>query len=96
VAIGPDEIRRIAELASLDLDRSAEAFDLQLCAILDHVAMLDELDVTDDAPPIAFGTTGQQRLRDDDVCPGPGAEAALENAPDAAAGHFRVPKVVES
>jgi aspartyl-tRNA(Asn)/glutamyl-tRNA(Gln) amidotransferase subunit C len=94
VAIGPDEVRRIADLANLDLDRSTESLSAELGAILDYVAMLDELDVTD-VPPTSFGAAQEQRLRDDEIRPGPGAGRAIGNAPDGAAGYFRVPRVVD-
>jgi len=94
VAISSDEVRRIAALANLELDRSTESLRERLRSILDHVALLDELDVAD-VSPTSFGCGDAQRVREDEVRPSLSAERAVENAPDPAAGHFRVPRVVE-
>ena len=92
--IEANEVRRIAVLAKLDLDdEQTETFRHQLESILDHVALLDELDVADVAPTAS--TLRQPRPRREDRVGGmlPGGQA-LRSAPDADEGHFRVPKVI--
>jgi aspartyl-tRNA(Asn)/glutamyl-tRNA(Gln) amidotransferase subunit C len=95
LAIDLAELRRIAALAQLELD-DAEATELcaQLEAILDHVAVLGQLDV-DGVPPTSFAAGADKPLREDEVQPGLSRAEALGNAPDAAAGHFRVPQVLD-
>ena len=92
--IDSGEVRRIAALARLDLDdETVETFRHQLQAILDHVAMLDSLGV-DRIPPTSHARAESTPLRADEVQPSLTESEALRNAPDAAAGQFRVPKVI--
>ncbi|MCI0487928.1 MAG: Asp-tRNA(Asn)/Glu-tRNA(Gln) amidotransferase subunit GatC [Blastocatellia bacterium] len=96
--ITKDDVENIAMLARLELtDEETEAFTRQLGSILDYIDKLDELD-TADVPRIspcstASGDTEYAR-RDDVVRPGLGQRLATENAPDAEAGYFKVPKVI--
>lgn len=95
VAIDADQVRRIAELAHLELDETTvERFRHQLEAILEYVARLDSLGV-DRIPPTSHVAVDAAPLRADEVGPCLTAEEALANAPDAAAGHFRVPPVIQ-
>jgi aspartyl-tRNA(Asn)/glutamyl-tRNA(Gln) amidotransferase subunit C len=96
LAIDSAEVRRIAALANLELDaETIEIFRDQLQSILDYVAMLDELDVSS-IPPTAYSVERRQPLREDEAQPSLRIEQALENAPGAAAGHFRVPRVLDA
>lgn len=89
-----EEVRRIALLARLELDEATlVAFRSQLRSILDYVAMLDDIDVRSTAPTSWARSVGQP-LREDEEQASLSAEEALCNAPDAAAGHFRVPRVL--
>ena len=89
------EVRRIAALAKLDLDPATEErFRQQLQAIVDYVAQLDQIDL-DDVPPFAPGSRPGGPRRDDCVVPSLSSRDALANAPDAAEGHFRVPRVLD-
>jgi aspartyl-tRNA(Asn)/glutamyl-tRNA(Gln) amidotransferase subunit C len=92
VGIDDAEVRRIAGLAQLELDEPTVAtMRRQLQKMLDYVAVLDELDVGDD--PVESGPTAERDvLRDDETRPGLSREEALGGAPDAAEGHFRVPR----
>ncbi len=93
--IDPAEVRRIAALARLGLDeRTVETFRHQLQTILDHVAMLDRLDV-DAVPPTAGLSETGQPLRADRRHACLPERDALGNAPDAAMNLFRVPRVIE-
>lgn len=92
--IDADEVRRIAALAHLDLDpATVEAFRHQVGAVLDYVAVLEELDVSDVAP-MAHALEGTRPWREDAVVASLSQDEALRNAPDARAGHFRVPRVL--
>jgi aspartyl-tRNA(Asn)/glutamyl-tRNA(Gln) amidotransferase subunit C len=93
--IDSQEVLRIAALAHLELDaESVETFRDQLQQILEYVAVLGELDVDATEPthhPIGRG----QVLRADAVTACLSREETLGNAPDAAAGLFRVPRVLQ-
>lgn len=96
--IGRSDVEKIAELARLDLTREeTDSFTTQLSAILGYIDKLNELD-TGDVPPMSHSaTTGadaEYARRDDEARPGLGQKVALENAPDAEGGYFRVPKVI--
>jgi aspartyl-tRNA(Asn)/glutamyl-tRNA(Gln) amidotransferase subunit C len=94
MGISPDEVRRIASLAKLRLEpHEVAVLAGQLSAILDHFARLRTVDVGG-VEPEAGPPAVRAALRDDVPGCGPGAEAALQGAPEAAAGHFRVPRVL--
>jgi aspartyl-tRNA(Asn)/glutamyl-tRNA(Gln) amidotransferase subunit C len=96
VAIDDSEVRRIAGLAQLELDEATtEIFRHQLGSILDHVARLAELDGAPAPHADLVPATGGAHLREDVEVPGLSRSEALGNAPDAAAGHFRVPRILE-
>lgn len=91
------DVEKIAELARLDLtSEETESFTQQLGAILDHIEKLNELD-TSGIEPMSHCSTGEDTeyvRRDDIVKPSLGSKVATENAPDAEAGYFKVPKVI--
>lgn len=69
----------------------------QMATIVEYVEQLAELD-TENVDPMLGGLTAEGEatatIRDDVVEPSLGQSAALEQAPDGATGHFRVPKVL--
>ncbi len=88
------EVRRIARLASLELDEAVvEPFREQLGSILDYVARLDELDV-EHVPPTSHTGHDPPALREDRERRCVSAAEALRNAPDSADDLFRVPQVL--
>jgi len=96
--ITQNEVARIAELANLELtNEEKNAFSLQLAAIVDYIDQLNELD-TSNVRAWQHSSAGEAIMsfasRADEVIPSLGQAKALENAPDAADGHFRVPKVI--
>jgi len=94
VAIGKDEIRHIARLANLEFSETEiERFSRQFNAILDYVAQLDRLDTANIAPTFHVDG-GAHALRDDRVAESIPREEALANAPEAAHGLFKVPRVL--
>lgn len=76
------EVQHIAELAKLKLtEEEIDRMTVQLSAILDHAARLQELN-TDAIPPTASVIPLHNVLRDDQVSPSLPIDAVLANAPD--------------
>ena len=92
------DIEKIAQLAHLEItDEERKMFAPQISEIVTYVEQLNEID-TGNVEPALGGLTPQGEAtrsdRADDVQPSLGQKVALDQAPDAAAGHFRVPKVL--
>jgi aspartyl-tRNA(Asn)/glutamyl-tRNA(Gln) amidotransferase subunit C len=89
------EVEHIANLARLELsDEEKRRYRQQLSAILDYFAQLRQLD-TADIPPTSSVLPPRSALRADEPRPGLSRDELLRNAPDAEAGQFRVPPVLE-
>ena len=91
-------VEKIAELGRLELSsEETELLTEQLSSIIGHIEKLNELDTTD-VPPMSHcaqaGGDVEYAKRDDRVRPSLGQKAAVENAPDAEAGYFKVPRVI--
>jgi aspartyl-tRNA(Asn)/glutamyl-tRNA(Gln) amidotransferase subunit C len=89
--IDRDQVLHVAKLARLKLtddevDRMAE----ELSKILEHVETMNELDL-EGVEPTSHVVDLTNVLREDVPRPGLSHEQALEQAPDAADGGFRVP-----
>jgi aspartyl-tRNA(Asn)/glutamyl-tRNA(Gln) amidotransferase subunit C len=86
-----DEVLHVARLARLALsDEEIEPMARELSAVLDHVAMIAELDLEDVAPTShVVEVTG--RLRPDEPRPSWPREQILAAAPDANEDGFLVP-----
>lgn len=94
MSISRDDVRRIAQLAHLDL--SEEEYDLyakQLSSILDYVKQLDRLN-TYGIEPTAHIVATFDTLRGDEVRGSIPRDDALANAPESAEGLFKVPRVI--
>ena len=96
--INEADIEKIAQLAHLEISREEVlVFAPQIAEIVTYVEQLDEVD-TSNVEPATGGLTPEGELtespRDDVVTPSLGQKVALAEAPDPAAGHFRVPKVL--
>ena len=92
------DIAKVAQLAHLDLgEEELKVFVPQMTEIVNYVEQLNQLD-TGSVTPALGGLTpaGEQTesSRDDVIQESLGQTTALAEAPDAAAGHFRVPKVL--
>jgi aspartyl-tRNA(Asn)/glutamyl-tRNA(Gln) amidotransferase subunit C len=92
------DIQKIAELAHMDITPDElKVFVPQIAEIVTYVEQLNEVD-TRNVEPSLGGLTPEGELtdpsRDDVVQPSLGQQKALEEAPDAAFGYFRVPKVL--
>lgn len=96
--ISKADVEKIAELARLELTaEEAESFTGQLSSILGYIDKLNELDTSDAAPMSHCSTVDpdtEYTRRDDLTRSSLGQRVALENAPDAEAGYFTVPRVI--
>lgn len=93
--LAADQLRRIADLAALDLDESVLAgYAADLDAILDWVAILDDVDVTG-VEPLTSGAFVELRLRADVVAESDRRAALFANAPEFENDFFIVPKIIE-
>ncbi len=90
-----EEVRKVARLARLELSGDeVEQFARQLGDVLEHMAALETVDVTD-VPPTSHPIPMGAPEREDEIVPSLPREAALAIAPDVEDGAFRVPKVVD-
>ena len=92
------DIEKIAQLAHLEItDEERRVFAPQIAEIVTYVKQLDEVDTSVIEPALGGLTPEGERTesaRSDKVQPSLGQEVALDQAPDPASGHFRVPKVL--
>jgi aspartyl-tRNA(Asn)/glutamyl-tRNA(Gln) amidotransferase subunit C len=87
-----ENVLHVARLARLELtDEEVERFGGELSKVLDHIEKIGELGDLADVEPTSHVVAVENVLRDDDPRPSIPREAALESAPDAADGGFRVP-----
>ncbi len=95
MAISEAEVRHVTRLARLALsDEEIAVMQAQLSAILDYIAMLQEVDVSN-VPPTAQVTGLTTVWRPDVVGEMLTQEQALANAPDQQDGMFRVRAVFD-
>jgi aspartyl-tRNA(Asn)/glutamyl-tRNA(Gln) amidotransferase subunit C len=92
------DVRYVADLANLRLTpEEIERMAQDLGSIVTYIEKLEELDTSNVEPmsQVLFEAEETATLREDLVRPTiPNAEA-LANAPAAAAGYFKVPRVIE-
>ena len=92
------DIEKIAHLAHLEITREQlHVFAPQMAEIVSYVEQLNEVDTKNVVPATGGLTPEGERTdsaREDVVKASLGQKIALEEAPDAASGHFRVPKVL--
>ena len=96
--INESDIEKVAQLAHLELaPEELKVFGPQIMEIVAYVEQLNELD-TSNVEPATGGLTDEGATTDssrgDSIQGSLGQKLALEEAPDAAEGHFRVPKVL--
>ena len=96
--ISEADIEKIAQLAHLEItEEERRIFAPQIAEIVTYVEQLNEIDTSAIEPALGGLTPegeGTESSRPDEVHPSLGEELALDQAPDPAAGHFRVPKVL--
>jgi aspartyl-tRNA(Asn)/glutamyl-tRNA(Gln) amidotransferase subunit C len=86
-----DQVLHVARLARLELtEEEVERFGSELSKVLDHIEKIGELDLAD-VEPTSHVVEIENVLRADEPRPSIPREKALESAPDAALGGFRVP-----
>ena len=103
ISVTLDDVRRVAELANLDLTADEEPrMQRDLNNILGHIATLSELN-TADVPPLAqvaeiLGDQVQasvEALRVDEVRASIARTEVMAQAPETDGVFFKVPKVIE-
>ena len=96
--ISESDIEKIAQLAHLEItDDERRLFAPQMAEIVTYVEQLNEIDTAAVAPALGGLTPEGERTeasRADETHESLGQKIALDQAPDPAAGHFRVPKVL--
>jgi aspartyl-tRNA(Asn)/glutamyl-tRNA(Gln) amidotransferase subunit C len=87
-----DQVLHVARLARLELSEDeVERFSAELSKVLDHIEKISELGDLADVEPTSHVVNVENALRADEPRPSLPRDVALESAPDAAAGGFRVP-----
>ena len=98
--ITESDIKKIASLAHLEItDEELRTLAPQVASIVAYVEQLNELDTSQVEPAIGGLTPEGERTeaaREDHARPSLGQALALDQAPDPAHGHFRVPRVLAS
>jgi aspartyl-tRNA(Asn)/glutamyl-tRNA(Gln) amidotransferase subunit C len=95
MAVDRETVRHIARLARLEVgEAQSEALVGELNGILGWIEQLKEID-TQGIEPMTSVVATRLPLREDRVTEGGDPERVLKNAPQATAGFFTVPKVVE-
>jgi len=96
--ITESDIEKVAQLAHLEItDEERRVFAPQIAEIVSYVEQLNEIDTSAIEPALGGLTPEGERTessRADEVQPSLGQQIALDQAPDPASGHFRVPKVL--
>jgi aspartyl-tRNA(Asn)/glutamyl-tRNA(Gln) amidotransferase subunit C len=93
--IDTDTARKVARLARIRVEEpDLPALAREFTAILGFIEQLNEVDV-DGVEPMTSVSPMRLKRRADGVTDGGYPQKVLANAPDARAGFFAVPKVVE-
>ncbi|MEZ6055949.1 MAG: Asp-tRNA(Asn)/Glu-tRNA(Gln) amidotransferase subunit GatC [Planctomycetaceae bacterium] len=93
--LSPDEVRKVAGLARLELSEDEVAsFSQQLGKILDYVNQLSDVP-TDGVQPMAHAIEVMDVFREDIPQPSLSREAALANAPKQDGRYFVVPAILD-
>jgi aspartyl-tRNA(Asn)/glutamyl-tRNA(Gln) amidotransferase subunit C len=89
--IAREEVLHVARLARLALgEQEVETMARELAAVLDHIAKMGELDLSD-VPPTSHVVEVTGALRPDEPRPSLPREVALAQAPAVSDGGFLVP-----
>ena len=90
-----EQVRHVALPSRLEFtDEQADAFADQLGRILEYVDKLNELD-TEDVEPTSHALALTNVMREDKNRPSLSNAETLANAPQAEAGCFRVPPIIQ-
>jgi len=89
------DVSYVAHLARINLsDEEQTLFQDQLEHILEHVAKLNELDVSD-VEPMAHATPVENQFREDVIAESIDHDAVMKNAPEEHQDLIFVPKIIE-
>jgi aspartyl-tRNA(Asn)/glutamyl-tRNA(Gln) amidotransferase subunit C len=89
--ISREQVLHVARLARLRLEEDEiDRMSRELSSVLDHIEKISELDL-EGVPPTSHVVDVENVVRRDEPRPSWPVERALEQAPDAADGGFRVP-----
>ncbi|WP_372796812.1 Asp-tRNA(Asn)/Glu-tRNA(Gln) amidotransferase subunit GatC [Pontiella sp.] len=89
------DVGYVAKLACIDLtEEEKDLFHGQLDQVLHYVEQLNELDVSD-VEPTAHAIPVFNVFRKDEVGTSLNHQDVMANAPSAADGHIRVPKIID-
>ena len=92
MSLSRDQVLHVARLARLELtEEEVGTFVEELSHVLGHIETIGELGDMDDVAPTSHVVAVENALRADEPRPSLPREKALESAPDAAQGGFRVP-----
>jgi len=95
MSLTPDDVRRIANLARIEItDAQTQATLAQLNDIFAMIERMQRVDTTG-VEPMAHPLGGVQRLRDDRATEQIDRERNMSNAPAQQDGLFLVPRVIE-
>ena len=95
MSLSLDDVRKIAELARLELSEDALLmYQKQLSTVLDHVAVLDEVDL-EGVEPTAHAVAQQNIMRADQIRPSLPTESALKNAPKQQLNQFLIQTILD-
>ena len=95
MSLSPDDVKKIAHLARLNLSgNDIDLYTPQLSSILHFIEQLSEADTTN-IEPLAHPLNLSQRLREDAITEHNLREKFQSIAPQVEAGLYLVPKVIE-
>ncbi|MFT5094516.1 MAG: aspartyl-tRNA(Asn)/glutamyl-tRNA(Gln) amidotransferase subunit C [Planctomycetaceae bacterium] len=94
--LSPEDVQKVATLARLKLtDEELQQIGQQLGGILDYIAVLDEVDVSN-VEPMAHVADVSNAFRADETRPSLPREDSLSNAPKTDGKYFLVPQILEN
>jgi aspartyl-tRNA(Asn)/glutamyl-tRNA(Gln) amidotransferase subunit C len=95
MSLTPETVRRIADLARLELSEAeVSQYCGQLSAILEYAARLQAID-TSGIPPTSSVLPSESLLREDEPLAGLSRNELLNNAPAVKRGQYQVPPILE-
>jgi aspartyl-tRNA(Asn)/glutamyl-tRNA(Gln) amidotransferase subunit C len=87
-----DQVLHVARLARLELtEEEQDRMSVELSKVLDHIERIGELGDLDDVEPTSHVIAVENALRADAPRPSLPQDVALQSAPEADQGGFRVP-----
>ena len=96
MSVSEDEIRKVADLADLNLTQAEiKQYAIDMNDILEFMEVLDGVDVSNQKI-VLDSQERYNHLRKDEVKPHLSQEEALKNAPSQEEGLFHLPKVIKS